>query len=316
MTRLVTYEDGDGWRAGLAVDDSVVDLEQAAAAEGLDHGAGWGTVRQVLAQPEDALQRVLDAARRRQGALGRARADVTIGPPVPDPDKILCIGVNYADHQKEGKDIAQAAHELPRYPIVFNKFTAALIADNQAVDPPAATKQLDYEAELAVVIGRRARNVPLADALEHVAGYACFNDISARDLQLRTPQWAMGKGFDTSGPFGPELVLRDEVPDPQALMLRGLLNGEVVQESSTAAMIFSVAQIIEFISSAITLLPGDVIATGTPAGVGVARQPPRLLGAGDVFTVEIDGVGRLTTPINAPSSSFVSCLEDVPSPAS
>jgi 2-keto-4-pentenoate hydratase/2-oxohepta-3-ene-1,7-dioic acid hydratase in catechol pathway len=217
--------------------------------------------------------------------------------------------VNYLEHQREGAGKAQASRDPPRYPIVFNKFTAALIGDGDAIDPPAATRQLDYEAELAVVVGRRTRRVPLAQALDHVAGYTCFNDVTARDLQLRSPQWAMGKAFDTSRPMGPELVLRDEIKDPQALRLRGILNDEVVQDASTGDMLFSVAQLIEYISSAITLLPGDVIATGTPAGVGFAREPQRLLRPGDVFTVDIEGIGRLTNGVIEPSSPMVSELE-------
>jgi len=162
------------------------------------------------------------------------------------------------------------AQKLPEFPMVFNKFSTSLIGTNQPIEPPAATKELDWEAELAVVIGRTARNVRLDDALDYVAGYAAFNDVSARDLQLRSPQWAIGKGFDTSGPFGPCLVTADEIADPQDLTMVGRLNGKVMQHSSTSLMIFSVAQLIEYISQAITLLPGDIIATGTPAqGSGV-----------------------------------------------
>jgi 2-keto-4-pentenoate hydratase/2-oxohepta-3-ene-1,7-dioic acid hydratase in catechol pathway len=228
---------------------------------------------------------------------------------VPNPDKVLCIGLNYLAHQQESASTVAMAAKLPDFPVVFNKFPSALIGDGEAVIPPAATSRLDWEAELAVVIGVPARNVAIEDALSHVAGYMTFNDVSARDLQLRSPQWAIGKGFDTSGPCGPELVLADEVPDPQALELSARLNGVEMQRATTADMIFSVAALIEYIASAITLVPGDIIATGTPAGVGHARDPQVYMKPGDVIEVEVEGLGRLTNPIEAPEPPFLSRLE-------
>lgn len=309
--RLVSYMSDAGWRAGVLVGERVVDAEELAARAKVRDVAAWSSVRSIVAQSDDELAGLAAASEVAAAEIGRPLASLRLGPPVPDPDKILCIGLNYLAHQEESKEGGvSAAQELPRIPMVFNKFPSALIGHGGEIEPPAATRQLDFEAELAVVIGREARNVPIERALDHVAGYAPFNDASARDMQLRSAQWAIGKGFDTSGPFGPALVTRDEVPDPQALEITGRLNGEVMQQSSTSLMIFSVAQLIEYISSAITLVPGDVIATGTPAGVGLGRKPPVWLKPGDVFEVEIDGLGTLSNTVVAPRSSFRSRLED------
>lgn len=310
--KLLSYraERGNGpWRGGALVDGRVVDTDRAAAQAELPTG-DWTSVREIISRPDAELERLAQAVAAAT-ASGVALDQVEVGPPVPDANKILCIGLNYLDHQLESqKEGVAAAQTLPKFPLVFNKFTTALIGPGATVEPPAATRELDFEAELAVVIGKPARNVALEDALDHVAGYAAFNDVSARDLQLRSPQWAIGKGFDTSGPFGPYLVTKDEIADVQSLAITGRLNGKVVQTSNTAQMIFPVAQLIEFISQAITLLPGDIIATGTPAGCGFARKPPLWMQEGDVFEVEIEQVGTLTSPIGAPGSTFVSRLED------
>jgi 2-keto-4-pentenoate hydratase/2-oxohepta-3-ene-1,7-dioic acid hydratase in catechol pathway len=309
--RLVSYLNGDQWRAGVLVDGRVLDAAGLASEASLPGGDPvWASVRSVIARSDEELRRLDEAARQADRSRRLDPAQLRLGPPVPDAEKILCIGLNYLDHQQESAASRVAvAEELPRFPMVFNKFRTSLIGDGDPIEPPAATKELDFESELAVVIGKEARNVPVEQALDHVAGYAPFNDVSARDLQLRSAQWAIGKGFDTSAPFGPCLVLRDEVPDPQALTIVGRLNGEVMQRGSTSHMIFSVAALIEYISQAITLVPGDIIATGTPAGVGFARKPPVLLKPGDVFEVEIEGVGLLSNPIIAPRSNFVSRLE-------
>jgi 2-keto-4-pentenoate hydratase/2-oxohepta-3-ene-1,7-dioic acid hydratase in catechol pathway len=211
------------------------------------------------------------------------------------PGKIVCVGLNYRDHA------AEAGMDLPKAPLLFAKWPNTLIGDGDAIVLPPEATQVDYEAELGVVIGTAARRVSERDALDHVEGYICLNDISARDLQFADGQWTRGKSPDTFCPVGPRLVPRDEIEDPQALAVRCIVNGEALQDSSTAQMIFSVAEIIAYASQVITLEPGDLIATGTPAGVGVFRDPKVLLKAGDEVSVEIEGLGTLTNPITKES---------------
>ena len=214
-------------------------------------------------------------------------------PPVPAPPKILCVGRNYAEHAREGGGAP------PEIPIYFGRFPHSLLGPGEPFVLPAASEQVDFEGELAAVIGRRGRDIPESRALDYVAGYTVFNDISIRDYQRRTTQWMIGKNFDRSGPLGPALVTRDEVPDPQALRLTVDVSGERMQEAGTDIMIFSVAYLIADVSRALTLEPGDLIATGTPSGVGFARKPPRWLRAGDVVRVSITSVGVLETPVVA-----------------
>ena len=213
--------------------------------------------------------------------------------PIDVPGKIICVGLNYHDHAEE-----QGA-ELPGAPLLFAKWPNALIGPGEPIVIPRVSGQVDYEAELGVVIGERVRGVSEENALEAVRGYLCLNDVSARDLQFSDGQWTRGKSPDTFCPVGPQLVPAAEVPDPQTLGLRCVLNGEVMQDSTTANMIFTVARIIAFASATMTLEPGDLIATGTPAGVGVFRDPAVLLKEGDQVTVEIDGLGSLTNPVRA-----------------
>lgn len=207
--------------------------------------------------------------------------------PVVNPGKIIAIGRNYYDHAIEGGD------EPPKSPLMFTKLLNSLNAHNAAVSLHSISQQIDFEAELAVIIGRRAQKVSEAEALDYVFGYSCLNDVSARDLQFSDGQWVRGKGLDGFSPIGPFITTKDEIPDPQALKIEGILNGEVMQSSNTKVMIFGVAYLIHYISQAITLEPGDVIATGTPEGVGVFRKPPRLLQNGDVFEVVIENLGTL-----------------------
>jgi len=209
---------------------------------------------------------------------------------IPRPGKIVCVGLNYRDHAAEG------GMDLPKAPLLFAKWPNTLIGDGDAVVLPPESTQVDYEAELGVVIGAKAKRVSERDALDHVAGYICVNDVSARDLQFADGQWTRGKSPDTFCPVGPRLVPREEIADPQALAIRCIVNGEALQDSSTAQMIFSVAEIIAYTSQIITLEPGDLIATGTPAGVGVFRDPKVLLKDGDEVSVEIEGLGTLTNP--------------------
>ncbi len=207
------------------------------------------------------------------------------------PGKIVCVGLNYRDHA------AETGAELPAAPLLFAKWPNTLIGHGEPIVIPGETQQVDYEAELGVVIGRRTRRVGEAQALDAVRGYVCVNDVSARDLQFADGQWTRGKSPDSFCPVGPRLVPREEIDDPQALAVRCILNGEVLQDSSTAQMVFSVAEIIAYASRTITLEPGDLIATGTPAGVGVFRDPKVLLKDGDEVTVEVEHLGTLTNPV-------------------
>ncbi len=210
---------------------------------------------------------------------------------IPRPGKIVCVGLNYRDHAAEG------GMDLPKAPLLFAKWPNTLIGDGDPIVLPPESSQVDYEAELGVVIGSTAKRVSESAALDHVEGYICLNDVSARDLQFADGQWTRGKSPDTFCPVGPRLVPREEIADPQALAIRCIVNGAALQDSSTAQMIFSVAEIIAYASQVITLEPGDLIATGTPAGVGVFRDPKVLLQDGDEVSVEIEGLGTLTNPV-------------------
>jgi 2,4-didehydro-3-deoxy-L-rhamnonate hydrolase len=217
--------------------------------------------------------------------------------PVPHPDKIVGIGLNYRDHA------AESGQEVPPEPILFPKFANSVIGPGAAIRIPRPTGQVDYEAELGAVIGREAREVSEREALDYVAGYLCANDVSARDLQFNNGgQWLLGKAIDTFLPTGPFLVTSDEVVDPQQLPIRCIVNGEALQDSNTSQMVFSVGELVSFISRTLTLAPGDIIVTGTPAGVGFARKPPRFLSSGDEVTVQIEGIGSLTNPVVERSS--------------
>jgi 2-keto-4-pentenoate hydratase/2-oxohepta-3-ene-1,7-dioic acid hydratase in catechol pathway len=218
-------------------------------------------------------------------------SDVTLLPVIPSPQKIICIGVNYADHA------AETGQAPPPYPTVFAKFANTLAASGDPIVLPSASTMPDYEGELAVVMGRPGRQITEQDALDYVAGYTAFNDVSARDFQGHTSQWTMGKSPDTFGPLGLALLTADEIPDPQKLELRTTVNGEVLQQASTADMVFTVRQLIAYLSQTMTLLPGDVIATGTPSGIGAARTPPRFLRPGDTVVISIDDVTELANPV-------------------
>ena len=214
--------------------------------------------------------------------------------PVRNPEKIVCVGLNYRDHAEE------TGQSVPQEPILFAKYRSSLLAPGAPIRlPKVASEHVDYEAELAVVIGKRAGRLSVQDALAHVAGYTCANDVSARDLQMRGGQWLRGKAIDTFLPLGPWLVTADEIADPQALPIRCLVNGQVMQDSNTREMIFGVAEVVSFISQSITLVPGDIICTGTPAGVGFTRKPPLYLRPGDEVTVSIGGVGDLSNPVES-----------------
>ena len=211
--------------------------------------------------------------------------------PVPRPGKLICIGLNYRDHAAESK------MAIPEKPVVFSKFSSSVIAPGEPVVLPPSSKQVDYEAELAVVIGRRAKKVSADRAYDYVLGYTALNDVTARDFQFGDGQWQRGKSCDTFAPMGQTIVTKDAIPDPHKLSIKLVLNGQTMQDSNTDQLIFGVPRLIEFLSETITLEPGDVIATGTPAGVGFARNPPVFLKAGDQMEVLIEGMGGLGNPV-------------------
>jgi 2-keto-4-pentenoate hydratase/2-oxohepta-3-ene-1,7-dioic acid hydratase in catechol pathway len=228
-------------------------------------------------------------------------SEVTLLAPVPRPRKnILCLGLNYLDHARESLGTFDVADKLPTHPIVFTKNTTSINAPGGDIPvDPDVTSQLDWEVELGVVIGRGGRKIPEARALEHVFGYTVINDVSARDLQARHKQYFIGKSLDGACPMGPTIVTADEIPDPQRLDLRTWVNGQLKQSSNTREQIFSVARTISILSRGMTLEPGDIISTGTPAGVGFARQPPEFLQPGDVVECEVEGIGRLRNTCRA-----------------
>ncbi|HEX7085216.1 MAG TPA: fumarylacetoacetate hydrolase family protein [Vicinamibacterales bacterium] len=217
--------------------------------------------------------------------------DVRLGPPVPRPGKVICIGLNYKDHA------AESGMAVPESPVTFSKYPTAVIGPDRPIVLPSTSTQVDYEAELAVVIGRRAKHVPIERAWDCVLGYTNLNDVSARDMQFADKQWQRGKSCDTFAPMGPAIVTRDEVGDPHKLRVRLRLNGETMQDSSTEQLIFGVDYVVAFLSQTVTLEPGDVIATGTPPGVGFARKPPVFLKPGDVVEVEVEKLGVLRNPV-------------------
>jgi acylpyruvate hydrolase len=281
---LITYrwQHSPGWRAAVSQDSRIADL----AALGFP-----GTTRDLLKSGPKALKDVIDRASHSTSAWQKTSADIVFGPPIPDPDKILCIGLNYREHARE------SGLEVPSVPVVFAKFRNSLIGSGTAIELPAISQQVDYEGELAVVIGKSCKNIKVSEALTVVAGYSVLNDVSARDLQLQVSQWTIGKAIDTFAPMGPGLVPAYLVPDPQKLELITRVNGRVVQQTWTSDMIFSVSEIIAYLSRAITLEPGDIIATGTPAGVGFKREPALFLQAGDTVEVEISSIGLLSNPV-------------------
>jgi len=281
--RLVSFSlDGGTPRPGLVADEEVVDLADPAL--GLP-----ATMRELLALGRAGLERAGAAAG--SGAARHPRPAVRTHAPVPDAPAILAIGMNYRAH------VAEMGMEPPRWQYWFNKQRTAIAGPGDPIVLPAVSDMVDYEGELAMVIGPRCQHVPAARALEVVAGFTIINDVSVRDWQWRTPTFTMGKSFDSHAPCGPELVTGDELGDPQSLAVRTWVNDELRQDSSTADMIFDCAAMIEYLTSAFPLEPGTVIATGTPAGVGAGFDPPRFLTDGDTVRVEIEGIGTLSNPV-------------------
>lgn len=284
--RLATLLTEQGPRACMLHEGLYVDIN--AADPGLP-----SSVREILALGEVGLEQVRREIGR--GGVRHQPAESTFLAPVPDPQKVICLGLNYRDHA------AESGMAVPEEPVLFSKFASSLIGHGAEILLPPVSDQVDYEAELVVVIGRAGRDVPREDAMDHVAGYAVGHDVSARDWQLNKPgkQWLAGKTFDTFAPVGPDLVTADEVADPHELGIRLRLNGATLQDSNTNQLVFRIDEVIAYISRICTLEPGDLIFTGTPPGVGMARKPPVWLKPGDVVEVEIDGLGTLRNPVAA-----------------
>jgi 2-keto-4-pentenoate hydratase/2-oxohepta-3-ene-1,7-dioic acid hydratase in catechol pathway len=256
-------------------------------------------ITSILHGGADLAARLSDLSGKHEDQL-RARSaihsveSVTLLPPVLKPEKLICIALNYYDHAEE------TGQTPPKEPMFFAKFANSLIGHDATITPPAVTSQVDYEAELSVVIGKRGNNIPVNQALSYVAGVMPLNDVSARDLQLANQLWTGGKAIDTFAPAGPALVLLDEINDVQALPIKTRVNGNVVQDSNTSKMIFPVAELVAYLSRIMTLIPGDIIATGTPAGVASAHGPMTFLQTGDSVEIDIDGIGLLRNPIGEP----------------
>jgi 2-keto-4-pentenoate hydratase/2-oxohepta-3-ene-1,7-dioic acid hydratase in catechol pathway len=295
-----TTQDSD-WRrprvGAILNKEYLLDFE--AAAEGIERPTshlGWldmdGPWFQTLRERHESLSQDPNAvAHAAENRWLTKRSEAYWLAPVPRPGKLICIGLNYRDHA------AESNMAIPERPVVFSKFSTAVIAPGEAVIVPATSTQVDYEAELAVVIGRRAKNISVSRAFDYVLGYTVFNDVSARDFQFADGQWQRGKSCDTFAPMGPTIVTADAVTDPHKLSIKLRLNGQTMQDSNTDQLIFGVPELVAFLSETITLEPGDVIATGTPPGVGFARKPPVFLKAGDVMEVEIEGLGTLNNPV-------------------
>jgi len=283
--RLVTCRTASGDIVGIVDGDEVIvvrDLVPDAPGEMIG----------VIAAGEPLRTKLAAALRSAPAEARRPIGSVELRPPIPKPGKILCLGLNYAAHAKEG------GNEVPDYPTVFVRVTTSLVGPGAPVIRPRLSEKLDYEVELVIVIGRRCHDVAEDDALAHVFGYTIMNDVSVRDYQRRTSQWTMGKNFDGTGPMGPAIVTADELPaGAQGLGIRTRLNGELLQDGNTADMVFPVPRIVTLLSQVMTLEPGDVIATGTPSGVGHARRPPLWMKPGDVVACEIEGIGTLANPI-------------------
>ena len=308
--RLVTFLSGNSTYLGALLDQQIVALPGAyrlwLQTSGASHSATFPTSVLAFLQADAATRTLVDqvfafasdegnrASLAREGLL-YSSSDITFLPPIPRPGKIICLGHNYRKH------IAEMGRQIPQYPVLFAKFANTLIGHRQPIVLPKVSQQVDYEAELALVIGRVGKDIPQTpEALSYLAGYTVFNDVSVRDYQKRTIQWLQGKTFDGTGPIGPALVTADEVSDPQSLDITLRLNGEVMQHANTNDFIFDIPTILSYVSQIMTLEPGDIIATGTPSGVGDARQPQVFLKPGDVVQVEIAQLGVLENPVVAP----------------
>lgn len=280
--RLVTYLSSSGVpMAGVVAGETVFSLA----------ALGFESTLEVIAQGEAAKAAIGNYLKSAPEAAGKPLEQVALLAPVPKPPKFICVGLNYRDHAAEAK------MDIPAVPTIFSKFNNAVIGPGAKIVLPRETAKPDYEAEFAFVIGTGGRYIKAEDWRKHVWGYTCVNDVSARDLQLATSQWLMGKTCDTFAPMGPWLVSADEIGDPHNLAISCSVNGERLQNSNTRELIFGIGPLVEYLSSAIRLEPGDIVSTGTPAGVGFSYKPPRWLRAGDEVVVEIEGIGALRNPV-------------------
>lgn len=279
--KLVTFSESNGSaKPGLLVNDAVADLSSA----------GFSSVLEIVAGGASALEKVKAAA---SSAKQVPVASVTLLAPIPAPNRIFCVGLNYRDHAVESK------MEIPKVPTIFLKLPSAVVGPNVPVALPSLSTQPDYEVEFALVIGKQGSKVSRDSWEEYVFGYTILNDVSARDIQLSTSQWTLGKSFDTFCPLGPAITTKDEVADPHALAISLSIDGEVLQSSNTRELIFKAPDLIAYISSITSLQPGDIISTGTPAGVGLGRTPQRWLKAGETMTAQVEGLGTLVNPVVA-----------------
>lgn len=307
--KLVSFVAKGRARAGLFLEDLGLCLDVAAVLSATPDGTGSAvpTSMRSLIEMGEAGLRLAVRAERIARELSASDPTALVGssflldevqflPPVPDPSKVIAIGLNYRDHCEEQNV------PLPEYPTVFAKFPSCLVGHRHPIVKPAETNSLDYEAELAFVVGRVSKDVPEDQALDHVFGYMCFNDVTARDIQKGEKQWVRGKSFDTFGPCGPYLVTADEVGDAQSLGVECRVNGEVRQQGNTRDMVFGVAHLLSRLSRSFTLLPGDIVTTGTPAGVGIYSNPPRLLQPGDEVEITIERLGTLRNRVEAESA--------------
>lgn len=281
MKYLVYSHNGGAPQAGVLVKDQVISIA----------GCGYSSLLPVI--EDGAAAQAIIERHLAQGHAGIPLSQVKLHAPIPNPPKLFMIGLNYRDHAIE------SGMAIPSTPTVFSKFNNSIVGPGDAVVLPKASSQPDYEAEFAFVISKKAKHVKGADWKEYVFGYTVINDVSARDLQLATPQWLIGKSCDTFCPMGPVLVTADEIADPHNLQIKLTLSGEVLQDSNTKELIFNIPALIEHITQVITLEPGDIISTGTPPGVGFARKPPRYLKDGDDCIVYVEGIGELRNPIVA-----------------
>jgi 2-keto-4-pentenoate hydratase/2-oxohepta-3-ene-1,7-dioic acid hydratase in catechol pathway len=285
--KIVGFQANEGLRLGVVEGDNVIDLQAADARVPTN-------LADILAAHNGDLRPLADAAQRAPASARKPLKGLKFGLPVARPPKVICLGLNYMEHVKEGMN----RDNVPKFPTIFMRCQTSLVPHNQPIVRPKVTETLDYEAEMVVVIGKRAKHLTMDNAYSCIAGYSCFNEGSVREFQRKTTQWDMGKNFDHTGAFGPWLVTADEVPPGgKGLKIESRLNGQVMQSDNTDNMMFPVAETLVYVSQGMTLEPGDVIVTGTPSGVGFARKPPVWMKNGDTCEVEIEKVGTLVSPI-------------------
>ncbi|MEX2129434.1 MAG: fumarylacetoacetate hydrolase family protein [Xanthobacteraceae bacterium] len=285
--KIIGFEAKEGLRLGVVEGDQVVDLQAVDASLPAD-------LRQILARNNGDLAPLADLARRAPAAARKPLAGLNYARPVASPGKVICLGLNYLEHVKEGTQ----RDNVPKFPTIFMRCNTSLVAHDRPMIRPRVSETFDYEAELVLIVGKKARHLTMANAYSCIAGYSCFNDGSIREYQRRTTQWDMGKNFDATGGFGPWMVTADELPaGAKGLKIESRLNGQVMQSDNTDNMMFPIAETLVDITQGMTLEPGDLVVTGTPSGVGFARKPPVWMKAGDTIEIDIEKVGILKNVI-------------------